>query len=375
MRTTIFRSSGWMLCLAGALVAPAMLPAQQADTAATRTHVVRAGETLWMIAQRYLGDGGRWREILQLNASVIRGPQDVPVGATLRIPGSGARPAGQPAPAARGAGAPPARRSDPPPSQAAAPAAGASGRTIFFGRRNAGGLTMPAGTSASSGDTMAYAAAVRAFEVASAPFVADSATLAAAGRCERPGRAADVMRSGVSLSERLMVTPPRGAPVDSAARYVLARRGPQLEVGPVVVPTAVVRLVGDRPATAPLQAEIVAQFDAVACGDMVLPLELPAHDARRPAPVTNGAEGRVVWVASEAVLPTLQHYVVIDIGAGSGLRAGDQVSIYAGSGRRAPAAIAAVVRVGARSATVLVINQASVAIGPGAAVRVSAKLP
>jgi len=370
MKTTTFRSSSWMLVLAGALVAPATLPAQQTDTAAVRTHVVRSGETLWIIADRYLGNGNRWREILRLNASVISGPQDVPVGATLRIPG-GRTP---PAPGAQGAAPPSTRRVETRPSGAPLPA-GASGRTLFFGRRNAGGLAPPGGASDSSGDTLASAAAVRAFEAASAPFVADDAMLATAGRCVAQSGSEAASRTGVRLSDRFAVVPPRGAPVDSQARFVVARRGPQLEVGQVVVPTAVVRLLDSRGGNAPLQAEIVSQFEAVSCGDIVLPLWIPPADARRPAPVTDGAEGRVVWVASEAVLPTLQHYLVIDIGTAAGLRSGDQVTIHAESPARLPVAIAVVVRASRDAATVLVIDQARATIATGAPVRVSAKLP
>lgn len=370
MKTTTFRSRGWMLILAGALVAPATLPAQQTDTAGTRTHVVRAGETLWILADRYLGNGNRWREILRLNASVIRGPQDVPVGATLRIPGGRT----QPAPGARGTAPPAARRVETRPSGGGAPPSRAAGRTLFYGRRNAGGLT-PLTAQDSSGDTLASAAAVRAFEAASAPFVADEAMLAAAGRCVAQVDADPTNRTGVSLSDRFMVVPPRGAPADSQARFVFARSGPKLEAGQVVVPTAVVRLLGDHRGNAPVEAEIVSQFDAVSCGDIVLALWIPPADARRPEPVSNGAEGRVVWVASEAVLPTLQHYLVIDMGSAAGLRSGDQVTIHSEGAARLPVAIAAVVRAGRDAATVLVINQARAAIAPGAPVRVSAKLP
>lgn len=374
MKTTTFRSSSWMLMLAGALVAPVTLPAQQTDTAGTRTHVVRAGETLWILAHRYLGNGNRWREILRLNATVIKGPQDVPVGATLRIPGGRA----QPAPGARGTDRPSARATPPDPVRpagSATPPSRAAGRTLFYGRRNAGGLVPPRSPADSSGDTLEAAAAVRAFEAASAPFVTDDAMLAGAGRCVAASDDQTRARAGVSLSERFAVIPPRGAAVDSQARFVLARRGPRLEVGQVVVPTAVVRLATDRRGSASLQAEIVSQFDVVSCDDIVLPLWIPPADARRPAPVENGAQGQVVWVASEAVLPTLQHYLVIDIGSADGLRSGDQVTIHGGSAAREPVAIAAVVRASREAATVLVINQARAAIAPGAPVSVSAKLP
>jgi LysM repeat protein len=49
-----------------------------------RTYVVRAGDTLWKIASRELGDGNRWREIARLNNIVD--PDALSVGQRLRLP-------------------------------------------------------------------------------------------------------------------------------------------------------------------------------------------------------------------------------------------------------------------------------------------------
>ena len=65
MRMTICRSRELVGFIAGAVLAPALLWAQPQDT--TRRHVVRPGDTLWSLAVTYLGDGQRWRDILQLN--------------------------------------------------------------------------------------------------------------------------------------------------------------------------------------------------------------------------------------------------------------------------------------------------------------------
>ena len=89
MRMTICRSSVIVL-IAGALVAPASLVAQSPDPGSLRTHVVRPGDTLWELAERYLGSGYRWREILTVNARLVGGPRQLEVGQTLRIPRPGA---------------------------------------------------------------------------------------------------------------------------------------------------------------------------------------------------------------------------------------------------------------------------------------------
>lgn len=49
-------------------------------------HTVYPGDNLWSIAQQYLGDGGRWREIAEANG--LDNPSLLRVGQTLRIPGA-----------------------------------------------------------------------------------------------------------------------------------------------------------------------------------------------------------------------------------------------------------------------------------------------
>ncbi|TVS02047.1 MAG: LysM peptidoglycan-binding domain-containing protein [Phycisphaerales bacterium] len=55
-----------------------------------RRYTVVEGDTLWRIAQRELGDGGRWREILNANTDVIPGDGGVTVGLQIRLPGRAA---------------------------------------------------------------------------------------------------------------------------------------------------------------------------------------------------------------------------------------------------------------------------------------------
>jgi nucleoid-associated protein YgaU len=51
----------------------------------TRTYVVQRGETLWRIAVHHLGDGQRWREIVELNPGLD--PNKLRSGQEIRIPG------------------------------------------------------------------------------------------------------------------------------------------------------------------------------------------------------------------------------------------------------------------------------------------------
>ncbi len=60
-------------------------PARPAPPA-PKTYTVKSGDTLWAIAKKTLGDGSRWREIYQANASVIgKDPNLIRPGQVLRI--------------------------------------------------------------------------------------------------------------------------------------------------------------------------------------------------------------------------------------------------------------------------------------------------
>lgn len=51
-----------------------------------RTHTVKSGENLWVIAQKYLGNGARYMEIYNLNRDVISNPSLIYPGQVLKIP-------------------------------------------------------------------------------------------------------------------------------------------------------------------------------------------------------------------------------------------------------------------------------------------------
>jgi hypothetical protein len=360
MRMTIFRFS-WVVLLAGALVAPAQLSAQGADT--VRTHVVRPGETLWSLAVRYLGDGERWREILSLNAS-LRSASSLAVGTSIRIPARAAT-----RPQARDTARQDVRTSGPPP----APRQGRDSirRTIFYGAQPAGGFVRQDSLRRVSTDSGVPA---HVFEGISAPFVVEPEVLDGGGRCVSVGPAAASEAGGVLLHGTLSVQLPAGVAADTGSRWLLVRRGPVIpELGTVAIPTGVVRLTSAVDA-AP-SAEILAQFDAMSCTDIILPAEVPPALPRGTlTPVTDGASGTIAWVASESLLPTLQHALILDMGVESGVKIGDRVTVYGATGN-AVVASAEVVRVDRRSATALVVRQTLGSLAAGLRVRVTEKLP
>lgn len=358
MKTTIFRFS-WTLLFAGALVAPAELQAQRADS--VRTHVVRPGETLWSLAVRYLGDGERWREILSLNTS-LRSASSLAVGSTIQIPARGpARPQSRDT----------VRRdvivSDAPPVQSR----DSIRRTVFYGAQPGGGFIRPDSMRRTSTDSGVPA---RFFEGISAPFVTDSGVLESAGRCVSVGPAAATEARGVLLHGTLSVQLPAGVAADTGSRWLLVRRGPELPgLGRIAIPTGVVRLTNAVDASP--NAQVLAQFDAMSCTDVILPaVTPPASPGGALTPVADGASGRIAWVASGSLLPTLQHALILDIGAESGVKVGDRVTVYGATGN-AVVAGADVVRVDRRSATALVVRQSLGSLATGLRVRVTEKLP
>jgi hypothetical protein len=179
----------------------------------------------------------------------------------------------------------------------------------------------------------------------------------------------------VLLNATLTIQTPGGASAEAGSRWILVRRGPVLAgLGPVAIPTVVVRLTSAATSDT-ATAEVVAQFDAMACSDVVLPAgEAPATPRGRLTTVTDGARGRVAWVASESQQPTLQHALILDIGAANGVRVGDRVTIYGPNGT-VMAASADVVRVDQRTATAIIVRQTLGSLAAGLPVRVTEKLP
>lgn len=50
------------------------------------TYKVKKGDTLWAIAQKYYGDGRKWRKILEANTDKVKNPRTMKVGIELVIP-------------------------------------------------------------------------------------------------------------------------------------------------------------------------------------------------------------------------------------------------------------------------------------------------
>lgn len=86
---------------------PSLLHAQDtapaSQEASSRSHIVKAGETLWSLAARYYGDGHQWQNLARRNGIPITNEPPLKVGMRLSVP---ARPTVRGAKAAEVAAAP-----------------------------------------------------------------------------------------------------------------------------------------------------------------------------------------------------------------------------------------------------------------------------
>jgi hypothetical protein len=355
-----------------ALVVPAFALAQ--EVAGRRTHVVKTGDTLWDLAGAYLSDPFLWPEIYRINTDVVEDPHWIYPGEVLQIPGPGELTvaADQPLPVEQGV-------EDQRPV----------GPTIFARAQTGpkyGQRQLTANRRVAMPEDMERAA-VREGEFIAAPWMDRNGGPEQHGRivatAELPGigQASDPIR--LAPHDRIYVTLPRDVAATAGERYLSYELGPSMPQGQIVVPTGI--LVVERPGTDEATlVRIERMFGEVKVGNRFIPLEriqLPT-DAR-PAPVDLGVRSRVIWVASDAVLPSIQHYLLIDASRKDGVSLGDQFTLMHGRVEldrgvklpEQPVALAQVVRVTERGATVMIVDQVQPKVREGMEARLTAKMP
>lgn len=355
-----------------ALVVPAFALAQEAT--GRRTHVVKTGDTLWDLAGAYLSDPFLWPEIYRINTDVVEDPHWIYPGEVLQIPGPGELTvaADQPLPVEQGV-------EDQRPV----------GPTIFARAQTGpsyGQRQLTANRRVVMAEEMERAA-VREGEFIAAPWMDRNGGPEQHGRivatAELPGigQASDPIR--LSPHDRIYVTLPRDVGATAGERYLSYELGPSMPQGQIVVPTGI--LIVEKPSTDEATlVRIERMFGEVKIGNRFIPLEriqLPV-DAR-PAPVDLGVRSRVIWVASSAVLPSVQHYLMIDASRKDGVSLGDQFTLMRGRVDydhgvklpEQPVALAQVVRVTERGATVMIVDQVQPKVREGMEARLTAKMP
>lgn len=373
-RTTTCRSSLFSASLALAALLPAAASAQQAQPSA-QSHTVQRGDTLWDLARRYLGDPFLWPQIYRLNTSVVEDPHWIYPGEVLQLA------AGQTAQAVPSEDTPAPAVAD-----TAAPQAQATGEDYeyplpeFTRRRR----------SESAEGLQAYVnqeyRPLRPGEFYSAGFLTEGSDLPFGqmlGAVTPPQIRNLSERQTVTLYTEVGVRAPAGGSYAAGDSLLVVEVGLGYRgFGDIVRPTGMVRVTGQ--AEGQYLAEVIAVYGAMRNGQAVLPVErFQPGPTARAVPSSDGLLGTVLGGREVRELKHPQNHLFIDLGRANGVTAGDIFEVRRVPGPRPSAADAIdelmakgqVVRVGERSATLLLLQIVSPDIPPGMTARRVARLP
>jgi len=415
-RTTICRSDGSCLAAAIALLvvagplaaqqpAPPQRPVEQAGRAAQQaqpaqqapvaqapagqgrglgaipaTHTVQQGETLWSLAEQYLGDPLLWPEIYRLNTDVVEDPHWIFPGEELRlVPGE------QPQPAGGGnlavtPGADSARGAEPV-ERAVQPVATP---TIFAQGGARGGGARLQQTQTQLEEERAYRG-VREGEYYASGFVADSRLLPSGtlvGNTERSAIRRLSSRLNAAILTDVVVAPPAGETFsrgDMLLTFTVERtlRG----YGEVIVPTGLLRVASDGEPGGTVAARVVGVYGPVSSGQSLI--KVPAFTspaAGRAQPTDSGLVGEVIGTRRGSELSTVQDVLFINLGADDGVKLGDIFRISAApdltrGGLVREQADVVVVHTRSNTATCIVVQVSQPDIRPGATARQVRRMP
>ena len=421
-RTMISRSKSLalMLGLAAAAV-PAAAVAQNPTSAPAVTdsaHTVKTGDTLWGLAQQYLGDPLLWPAIYRLNTAVVEDPHWIYPGEVLRlrsdvaiasVPADTTTPvavavvppppdttsvavavaappadttAATPAVAATDTGAAVAEAAPAQPDTTPAEPVEAQDTAPIFPPSS--GLRQPDVLQTTFEDNYRP---LRRSDFYSSGFLSEGQPLPY-GRVIGNAEPLQISSSGYgaasSIYSRIALTPPKGGSYQVGDTLLLAtvvRTDPIW--GDVVEPVGLAKVIDVSHAQN--QAVVIAQYGSIHEGTVTLLAEKfvdPGHV--RPAPIADGVQGHLIFARDLQPLKLSESVVFIDKGRADGVRPGDIFEVRvtthdddASSGGAVPEVVAhvAIVHVGDHSATGRITNLKAPRFEAGAQVRQIAKLP
>src|SRR5688572_26876259 len=325
------------------------------------THVVKRGDTLWDLAKAYLKDPFRWPDVFQRNTDIVENPHWIYPGETIRIPASEVKPEVL--------------------ARVATIAAPKSERTVFSTDRPPMGDRTQAGGVLGRGSV----SGVPVGEIEAAPFGARKGGPVGSGRLaaayDRPGILAAAGERRFQLKDRIFVELPARASGRPGEVLLAYRLGPVIgDDLQVVIPTGLHRVESVTPGQ-PALARVMRQFDQLELDQQVMSLETLQPSVGSPVAVAAGPSEKVLYIANDPVLPSLQSYIILSSHAANGVRVGDQFTLIDDTkdprypGPAVPAAIAEVVRVTPQGVTAIIVDQEQPRIYEGMTARLSARAP
>src|SRR5581483_3210773 len=204
---------------------------------------------------------------------------------------------------------------------------------------------------------------------------------------EVPGVQVIEPRSPYALDEVLYVKMPQGVTPTPGMHLAVEALGPDFDgYGQVLIPTGEVTVVAPGAPGEATSVRLERQYGEVEPNQLVIPLDAPHYPpiGTRAVAVADGKKAKVLWIKGDPVEPSLGYFVVLDATEKDGVHVGDQFTLLRPRERdemtglwlpEQDIATTQVVRVGAHSATAIVIAQTMPAIAPGAAARLTAKMP
>ena len=363
-----------MTAILGCVVSTVSVDAQTqgriSDVSAStpRTHVVRAGDTLWDLARTYLGDPHRWQVLYRLNWGVVLNPHWLEPGMVLRLTA-----AEVPLAAAM-------TESDQAPTGATVTDLRVVGQAPLPETPAHPAASRPGPDASRLTREYARPTAVRAGDFLTSPFVVPIGGPPGAGRIERAigetlGATTSRLRS-VQFRDVVRIALPMGGAGAVGEQFLVIRMSDVL--GPdaqVAVPVGVLTITAAA-ANGMADAELTRKFDDVTADLAVIPLETLAMPVGvLPTATQTGRETRVRWIAGNALVSVPGQYLVVEAGSADGLVPGDQLTVRDAANGDAELAVVQVTRVTPRGATAIVRTVRNGGVSVGARARVSAKMP
>ena len=358
--------------------------ATQVQAQAPASHTVREGDTLWALAQQYLGDPMLWPEIYRLNTTVVEDPHWIYPGEELRITpeaGGAVTPSADTAVVAQDMTVTPTTTDTQPAQQEPAQMAAAptTGPTIF----STMGPTRAAPTLQAAG-ARAYRA-VREGEYYSAGFLTENQPLPSGriiANAVTSNRGTIRTRTSAQMHEDLIVSAPEGQSFNTGDLLLTFSRGAEFApYGEVITPSGLLRV---ESAAGPYWvANVFRMFGPVNDGQEVIRITPFVNStSSRAVPVTNGIQGSVIMARDQNEVSQIQDVLFIDKGANNGLKLGDIVQLVMVRGDTASGQTveqdqgrAIVVNTRANTATVIIVELYRSDVGPQSKFRQVRRMP